>query len=91
VKAIYKYEITPEGRTEMPVGAEVLSVGAQGEVCVAWALVSLDAPTTTRRLIAVPTGSKGDADLGPKRSQFVGTIQRQDGLVFHIFDAGERS
>jgi hypothetical protein len=89
MRAIHKYEITPEGKTMMPVGAEVLSVGAQGEALVVWALVSLTARMTERRIVALPTGAKGDADLGPKRDQFVGIIQRPDGLVFHVFDAGE--
>lgn len=90
MKALYKYVITPEGVTQMPRDAEVLSVGAQGEQIVAWALVSVENSMTNRRLIAVPTGARFEDDGAPKPSQFVGTVQRPDGLVFHIFDAGER-
>ena len=91
MKAVYKYEITPYRPTPMPAGAEILSVGAQGDAVVCWALVSLLEPTVDRRLAAVPTGVRFEDDGAPKRSQFIGTVQRPDGLVFHIFDAGERS
>ena len=91
MRALYKYVITPAGKTEMPSCAEVLSVGAQGEEIVCWALVRTDFALVTRRLIPVPTGARWEDDeLGPSRAKFIGTVQRPDGSVFHIFDGGAR-
>ena len=89
MKAVHKYTVTPEGKTEMPAGAEVLSVGVQQDVIVVWALVQIGHPPAIRRLVAVPTGYRCDDADAPTRAQFVGTVQIVDGLVFHIFDAGE--
>jgi hypothetical protein len=96
MKTIYKYLVSPFDVTEMPRGAEVLSVGAQGDEIVVWAFVSYDDTTKApmekvpRRLVAVSTGYVFAKDEdAPKRDQFIGTVQMRDGLVFHIFDLGE--
>lgn len=90
MKSIHKYLIVPDGVTEMPVGAQILSVGEQRDAIYAWALVDVDAPMTTRYLVAVPTGYRFEDNAAPKLEQFLGTVQNRDGLVFHIFDASEQ-
>jgi hypothetical protein len=70
---------------EMPIGARILHVGAQGdEVCV-WALVNPSHGTEYRRIDAYGTGH--DVPLDPGR--YLGTAQMDNGLVFHLFDGDE--
>lgn len=73
---------------DVPMDATVLSVGAQGLDVVAWLLCDSQAPKVTRLLAAHPTG----VPLPPAllNTEFVGTVQMDDGLVFHVFDGGER-
>lgn len=81
-RVVWKFTLSPwTAFVSMPVGAQIVHVGAQGaDVCV-WALCDPDAGKEPRYLAAVPTGAKvpGPAD------EFVGTVQMDDGLVFHIF------
>lgn len=77
---------------DVPRGAEILSVGVQGvppveEACF-WALCDPDAPKVPRMVSAFPTGAPLPSVWG--EAVFVGTIQIEGGLVFHIFDGGER-
>jgi hypothetical protein len=83
-RRIFKYRVQPFMGASMPEGAAVLSVGAQGPHIVAWATADADAPLVMRELIVRPTG---DADPG---LAFVGTVQMDNGLVFHVFDGGEQ-
>lgn len=93
MKSIYKYDVTPVGITMMPKGAEILSVGTQRGGIVVWALVEVGPvppDVVPRGLVPVPTGHAFQDEDAPKTSQFIGTVQIPNGLVFHIFDTGER-
>lgn len=73
---------------DVPRGARVLSVGAQGSDVVAWLLCASDEPVAPRLLAAWATG-----EVLPRAAEgaaFVGTVQMDDGLVFHVFDGGEQ-
>jgi hypothetical protein len=83
---IWKFEVLPHG-ARMPAGARVLSVGTQGQGIYAWALCDPDQPEVERRLWPVSTGAGGS--YWANEATFVGTVQMQGGLVFHIFDRGE--
>jgi hypothetical protein len=85
---IWKFPLRPWSIfLDVPRGARVLSVGAQDREVVAWATVDPDAPRRPRILSTVPTGAPVPPAL--KGAQFIGTVQMNDGLVFHVFDGGE--
>lgn len=84
MKTIYKYEVQPFNETMMlPDGAKILSVGEQGSRIYIWALVESTVPADTPRYIkSYGTGHPvEDTTLS-----FIGTVQMQDGLVFHFFE-----
>ena len=83
-KTIYKYpfNIDDSFTIEMPLGAEVLSVGLDplGQQCV-WALVDTSAESIPFRFALRGTGHPAE---GLKASDFVGTFL-MGRLVFHVF------
>jgi hypothetical protein len=83
MKTIWKYKLAPRTELEMPAGAVVLTVGAQGEDVVIWALINSDAQNTEKRTF-VDMGTGHHAPEGTM--QFIGTVQVDSGLVFHIFE-----
>jgi hypothetical protein len=89
-EAIWKFELHPwSNAIDMPQGAKILSVGVQGSAIVMWALCDIEATMAPRLVSATPTGvSLPRAYHG---ATFVGTAQMADGLVFHVWDGGERS
>jgi hypothetical protein len=87
--AVYKYTLQPRRVQHllMPAGARLLSVGAQGEDVVLWAAVTVDESTLSQReVVVVATGEA--MTIHEQRLRFVGTVQRPNGLVFHVFDGG---
>ena len=92
-------------RVNMPKGAQILSAGEQEDKdtwvghssLYIWAIVDPDKPIVERTILDVGTGMVFDKDetfrkLGDgvhKHTTFIGTVQRNDGFVWHIFDAGE--
>ncbi len=75
---------------QMPRGAKLLHVGAQGVGLTAkpsvWALCDTEATPTFRSLAVTRTGH----DAGHCDGPHVGTFMLGDGaLVFHVFDLGE--
>lgn len=90
MKVIYKYDVSGDGDTLLPGGAQPLTVqwqsshDRQGLVC--WAIVEEGAVADTpRRLRVVMTGQPAPL-LGV--GAYLGTVQAPYGLVFHIFDHG---
>lgn len=101
---IFKYEMIPRGdligvhpevHVEMPRGAEILHVGAQGDRMFVWAIVDPDvarldpmAATARYSFIVLPTGAEVTWPL--KSIPFIGTVLMRDGLlVFHVFSDGQ--
>lgn len=84
---VFKYEIN--GDIRMPQGAQLLHVGEQQEhnrlKLFVWALVNPDEPMVRRVLSVIGTGMTSQEDT----STYVGTVQSQSGLVWHVFDQGE--
>lgn len=86
-KVVYKYELDPDKiETDLPIGAKVLSVGAQGGSMFIWALVDPSAKTEVRKFVVVGTGHKMvDAEID--KLQFIGTAHMHGGrLVWHVFE-----
>lgn len=86
---IYKWplEITDKQVLDLPVGAEILSVGNQNEKLVLWALNNGDIQNTERRTLYV----FGTGELLPEieggDAEYIGTVVMQNGLlVLHVFD-----
>jgi hypothetical protein len=88
---IWKFVLRPWSPfVDVPPNAQLLSVGAQGDDIVAWLLCDPDLTRrVSRRLFAHPTGAPLIPAIVNSDAQFVGTVQMDNGLVFHIFDAGE--
>jgi hypothetical protein len=82
---IYKYQVGPNGATEMPRGAKILSTGFQQRNLFVWALVDPEAEHVVRLLHVEPTGGAPPSST----AIFIGTVFL-DWLVFHVFDRGER-
>lgn len=94
-RAVWKYPMgnweTGMFSTEMPFGAEVLSLDWQhGHLCM-WALVDPDAVKEQRHFIIVGTGHEveaaGDSGANLSSEGYRGTVQYLGGnLIFHVFE-----
>lgn len=88
MRRIYKYQLNPQMDKQslhMPEGAEVMSIGVQGEAICVWAMVQVD-PTPVasfREFIIKGTGM--EIDFPWKAYKFLGTVQMKDGLVWHVW------
>lgn len=82
-RAIFKYHITKEnnGLIEMPEGSNVVSCQLQNGIITIWAIVDESKPLVKRQFDVYGTGWDVDA-----RNTFIGTVQDNDGLVWHIFE-----
>lgn len=86
METIWKFEleVTDEQSIEMPYGAEILSVQWQRDKLCVWAMVS---PTTlsksNRSFVIFGTGHSIPDNLN---AQFLGTVQDNFGLVWHVFE-----
>lgn len=86
IRMVFKYllPLLDEFTLELPEGAQLLSVLAQRDEPMLWALVDANAPPKvrsfffrgTRRAIALPSASYC----------YVGTIQLHGGHVVHLFE-----
>lgn len=82
---IYKYTLAPyHDWRPMPEGAEILACGAQGDEIVVWAAVDPHAPEVDHPVAVVPTGWRIEDGW-----RHFGTVQMDDGLVFHVLTARE--
>ena len=86
-RVVFKYPLeTSNGPgpfdLQLPVGSELLSMGAQDYRLVAWALVNQD--TRNTKVVHLELAWTGSALIRrPKR--FIGTATMQ-GLVWHLFE-----
>lgn len=81
-RAVWKFDVSNSVTLDMPIGAKILSVQAQGaEICM-WALVNTDAKTEKRNFVVYGTGY----EIPGGRMSYVGTAQIAGGLVFHVFE-----
>ena len=82
---VYKYTLLPTCTLELPEGAEILTVGAQGEDICIWVKVDTDKPTVKRSFQTYGTGMEMDSN---KNHDFIGTTFLGS-LVFHTFEIKE--
>jgi len=84
---IYKYEIdSGNPLIWMPEGAEILTVGFQGDTFCLWAKVDTDAHAEARNIHAFGTGHEMPYGMGIDW-KYVGTGFMNNGLVFHAFES----
>ena len=83
---IYKYPLEQRHyqEVEMPRGARVIACQTQDDVPTLWALVDSYAQPVRRLFRIVGTGS---SFLDPSRElKYVGTFQKKNGNVWHVFE-----
>lgn len=87
MKTIWKFplQITARQTLQIPVGAKLLTVQAQGigelSRITLWAEIDDQSPKAGRKIAITGTGH--DLPLG----EYVGTVQQHD-FVWHIYDQG---
>lgn len=88
-RVVWKYTLMGMvNAVEMPAGAELLTVGKQGEMPQLWALVDPNAPRVKRMVAVYGTGIEIDlVQTGPLK--YVTTFFTEP-FVWHVFDGGER-
>lgn len=77
----YQFDIADKVTIQMAVGAEILSVQMQDGVPTIWALCDPSAAIDNREFRVYGTGHLCHSSA----SKFIGTLQLQNGLVFHVF------
>lgn len=81
MKTVYKYHITHDGVHQLPIGAEILTVGMQDDRITMWALIDSDAELETRVFAAHGTGWQ----IEDSNIKFISTIFDGD-YVWHLFE-----
>ncbi len=70
----------------MPEGADVLSVAAQGDELMVWFRCDPAKPIKQRRLLVIGTGIPGECPAADE-ARFIGTVLMMGGrLVLHVFE-----
>lgn len=93
MKVIYKYKLEFDDRTDidawktsvqLPVGAQILTAGAQGTDVFIWAIIDKDRKETfTAKFRVIPTGLHAFDDYN---LSYLSTVFMNNGqYVFHIF------
>lgn len=90
MRRIFKYRLVAfpslDVMVRMPVGSIVLAAGCQGPLVVIWADVDAEAaPAVVRKFHVIFTGDRRPSGT------YVGTATDPNGLVYHVYDAGEMS
>lgn len=84
---IWKFEIPlQDKKAQMPAGAQILSVGVQGDEIMVWAVCNPNHPFVTRYFPIFGTGF--EMNLQDRGRPFLGTVF-QGPYVWHVFDGGE--
>jgi hypothetical protein len=85
---IWKFPLTVGAQTiDLPTHSRLLSVAAQGDDPVLWAVVVPSNAKTKRKIFVAMTGQSCDHEL---RGPFLGTVLLGGGnFVLHVFDHGE--
>lgn len=83
---IFKYtlEVADRQVVQMPVGSKILAFQFQRGVPCIWALVAEGSVMKSRALRIHGTGHQINIDDTP--TQYVGTAQQGDSLVWHLFE-----
>jgi len=82
MKSVWKFELTPTGFVDMPVGAVILKIKEQNKLVYVWALVDTEAEIESREFFVYGTGHAIDEGM-----KYIDTFYISGGLyVFHVFE-----
>jgi hypothetical protein len=85
-RTIYKYELTPTGRSErmvMPGGSKILAIGNQDERFMLWVEVDTECERESHYFTIYGTGH----ELPDNPGRYIGTAQFANGsLVLHAYE-----
>jgi hypothetical protein len=85
MRTIWKYNIEPETRIEVPRQAKILSIQTQRGNPVMWMEVDTNEPKEKRLFLAFGTGHKLPDDM--KHLHYVGSFQvENEMLVYHVYE-----
>jgi hypothetical protein len=87
MRTIWKYDLIPNDENriliEMPTGAEILTVQAQGNSACLWALVDPESNAYPHKFEVYRTGHP----VSTYQKRYIGTFQMDGGaLDFHVFE-----
>ena len=86
MKAVWKYPTHPDAfALNLPAGARVVHFDMQGGEAKMWVLVDTEAALEAHAFIIAGTGHDVPDGARPVRS----CIDRETGLVWHLFEPGE--
>lgn len=87
---IYKYSvpITDEFELALPLGAHILAFQNQDNEPVIWALVNSENEMVKRKFAIRGTGNPIESSTAD--DVYIGTIQTQMGLVWHLFEVEKK-
>jgi hypothetical protein len=85
---VYKYPLLAIGTNwiHMPENTRLLSCQLQNEMPTLWALVDSNAPPMHPRRTFVVVGMGQALPDAATQETFLGTVQRNDGIVLHVFE-----
>lgn len=83
MKTIWKYEISPCCKIQVPKNGKVLTVQVQRNQPCLWILVDPNAKKEVRKFVTYGTGH----EIKYENGKYIGTFQiDNDNLVFHVFE-----
>jgi hypothetical protein len=86
MKTLYKYFIPMDGKVRLPLGAEVLTVNAQGDGIYIWAEVETLNSTTEERVFEIyPTGAEIKPHKYEQHRKFLASVFI-NGYVYHVYE-----
>lgn len=85
MRTVYKYELLPNVKIEMPIGAALRTVMSQGDQLFLWAEIDTTKPTEMREFQVFGTGHEIPNKPG---LSFIGTAQMGP-LVWHVYEVLE--
>jgi len=92
MKTIYKYSIpllAAKFDVDLPVGAMILSFQIQDKVPCIWAMIDKKATIEQRHFRIYGTGWPIEKIPKDLNLHYIGTIQTNGGLVWHLFEIGK--
>lgn len=79
---VWKFELTPTGFVDMPIGAKILKINEQNKLVYIWALVDTEAEKENREFFVYGTGHAVDDGMS-----YIDTFYLHDGAyVMHVFE-----
>jgi hypothetical protein len=83
MRKIWKFELAEKSTLQLPVDAEILTVGSQKDQICLWVALDTTAPKVDRHFVTVGTGQV----IASEAVTFLGSAFLYDNqFVFHVFE-----